>query len=101
MILPFFIKGVWQQPWSLYEEWKRRGVNTLVDFPLMSDGKTPQDVQGRKKHLDEAQRLGMYIICEPGSDLTVDLSYGETLLGWMQKPDEPDNQEHIPRASDG
>lgn len=89
-----FVIGVWQQPASSFQKWKTRGCNTLVDFPLGADRK-PLSTSDRQAAFAVADEIGFRIICDPDpDDYRRDVGH-LSLLAWMQKPDEPENWEHV------
>ncbi|MBS0360624.1 MAG: hypothetical protein JSR98_04535 [Proteobacteria bacterium] len=75
-----FVLGVWMQSTGQMDDWKARGVNTLVEVPQGND------VAGWSQAADQR---GFYQIRHPSSDLIADLG-DRRLLAWATQ-DEPSN----------
>ena len=77
----FFPIGVFSQPTSMFEVWRERGCNTMLEVPQGED---------RLAWDEGAQEIGFKIIRRPVSDPADDVGRTD-LLAWSL-PDEPDVQ---------
>jgi hypothetical protein len=78
----FFVLGVWVSPVDQMDNWKARGVNTVVESPQGHDPLQWAKAAGSK---------GLYEIRAASSDLSFDLSDSH-LLAWATKDEPSDNK---------
>jgi len=78
----FFVIGVWSQPTYNFDKWKRRGINTLVNYEGLS-GTVSMD-----SWISAANSRGLYQIRKPREDPADDKDE-KLLLAWTGG-DEPD-----------
>jgi hypothetical protein len=77
------IIGVWYQPSHSFDQWKARGINTLMGYE--SEGNTVAMPDWKLR----ARNAGLNYICQPSDDLAADAA-DPNLIAWLLLPDEPD-----------
>ena len=87
--LNFFPIGVWHQPIRSFDEWKERGINTLVGYEPQS-GKVSLEQWNA-----EAKKRGFYMVRQPRENMVEDVNE-KRLLAWLWT-DEPDLKGIKPR----
>jgi hypothetical protein len=81
---PAFVVGVFQQPTSLFDTWRLRGINTLVGY----EGESGSRRISNHDWTEAAAAKGFYYFKQPSDDLAAD-ARDPNLLAWMHA-DEPD-----------
>lgn len=87
--LDFFPIGVWHQPIRSFDEWKQRGINTLVGYEKQSETVSLEQWNA------EAQKRGFYMVRQPREKMREDVKE-KRLLAWLWT-DEPDLKGIKPR----